>query len=315
MECDVTQDPRMGDGMLLKIAGLILLCLAIAVVPVVLARKGGVPIVAPSAPADALDAYRGLGTWISIYDRRAWADPEAAVADMVGHGVHTLFLQTGNSNSKGVVYDPPHQEAFIRAAHAQGMKVVAWYLPEMADLAHDYDRIAQAIGFTTADGQTFDSFALDIESTKVKPVSARDSALADLTARIRGLVGPSRKLGAIVPSPVGIAKQTGFWNDFPYGSVAAGFDVLLPMGYYTYHGKGAAAAAVDVQESVRLMRLQPGAETVPIHFIGGLAAKTTGAEVRAFADAALANGCIGASLYSWSGTTSAEWQALSGFTR
>jgi len=177
-------------------------------------------------------------------------------------------------------------------------------------MALDYDRIAQAISFKTGDGQGFDSFALDIESTAIHKVSRRNAALATLSAKIRTLVGPSYALGAIIPSPVGIAKQTGFWNGFPYGYVASAYDVVVPMGYYTYHGKGAAAAAADVGGSLRILRQQPGCADVPVHLIGGLAGKTTPAEVGAFARAARASGCIGASLYSWSATSEGEWNAL-----
>jgi hypothetical protein len=306
------------DDSLLQLAAVLIFSLALSGILVLSGHGPVLQTAAPSAlPAasDSLDAYRGLATWVSIYDARAWANPEAAVADMSGHGVQTLFIQTGNSNSKGVVYNPASQEAFIRAAHARGMKIVAWYLPEMADMAHDYDRIAQAIGVRTSDGQTFDSFALDIESTKIKSIASRNTAVRVLAAKVRALVGESYVMGAIVPSPVGIAKRTGFWNDFPYGAVAADFQVLLPMGYYTYHGKGAAAAAADVTESVRMIRATPGCEEIPIHFIGGLAASTTPAEVGAFAAATTASGCVGGSLYSWSGTTAAEWDALHGLAR
>jgi hypothetical protein len=267
---------------------------------------------APATPrgVPSIEAYRGLGCWVSIYEKAAWADPESAVRDMAGHGVKTLYLQSGNTNSKGVVYNVPAQQRFIVAAHASGMKVVAWYLPEMKDLAYDFDRIAAAIGLRTADGQSFDSFALDIESTKVKDTSVRATALAALTVRIRALVGPSYPLGGIVPSPVGIAKQTGFWNDFPYAAVAKSYDVMLPMAYYTYHGKGAAAAAADIATSMKILRATPGCAKVPVHMIGGLAAKSKPADVGAFASQSLASGCIGASLYSWSGTNAAEWAAL-----
>jgi hypothetical protein len=312
----VTYSIKPAERTYAAISAVVLLAVVLLVARAVTAPRGAAPVTAPSASSsDRLDAYRGLGTWVSIYDKRAWADPAAAVADMDGHGVRTLFLQTGNSNSTGVVYNPAGQEAFIRAAHARGMKVVAWYLPEMVDMARDFDRITQAIDFLTADGQPFDSFALDIESTKIRPVSARNAALAVLAAKLRDLVGADYVLGGIVPSPVGIAKATGFWNDFPYGFVAAHFDVMLPMGYYTYHGKGPIAAAGDVVESVSRIRAQPGAADVPIHFIGGLSAKTTAAEVKAFADAALAKDCIGASLYSWPGTGAGEWVALQGFAR
>jgi hypothetical protein len=260
--------------------------------------------------APPLDAYRGLASWVDVFDSRAWADPDAVVRDMASHSVRTLFVQTGNSSTKTAVFDPWVQEAFIRAAHARGMKVVAWYLPDMVDVTHDYDRIARAIGFKTSDGQRFDSFALDIESTAIRDESERNGALTTLSARIRTLVGASYPLGAIIPSPVSLAKKAHFWDAFPYASVAKAYDVLMPMGYYTYQGEGAAAATTDTRDNVRILRAQPGCAEVPVHLIGGLAEKSTSAEVRAFASAAHASGCIGGSLYGWAGTTAADWKAL-----
>jgi hypothetical protein len=305
----VREGTRESARILTKIATIVLLAVAVSVLPVLLIRGGTAPT-APSVGVGTVDAYRGLATWVSIYDRRAWADPASAVRDMAGHGVRTIFMQTGNSNSRGTVYDPTAQRAFISAAHAHGMRIVGWYLPDMVDPAYDYNRIAEALSLRTADGQAFDSFALDIESTAVRDLGARDAALGALSSKVRALVGASYALGAIVPPPVGIAKQAGFWDDFPYGSVARTFDVFLPMGYYTYHGKGAAAVAADVSANVRLLRAEPGCADVPIHLIGGLAAKSTPAEAKAFADEAVAAGCIGASLYSWSGTTAGEWSVL-----
>jgi hypothetical protein len=308
----------MGDGaqgsnhIPLKVAGFLLLAVAL-LASLLLFPRSWTETSTPSAPpvaADPLDAYRGLGTWIDIYDTRAWTDPKAVVQEMAGHGVRTLFIQTGNSSSKEAVHDPLAQETFIREAHARGMKVVAWYLPSMVDAAFDFDRIQQAIRFKTSDGQTFDSFALDIESAAIHDVNARNAAVDALSTKIRDMVGPSYILGGIVPSPVGIAKKAHFWDDFPYGAVAKDFDVLVPMGYYTFHGKGAAAAEADALGNMRILRAQPGCATIPVHLIGGLAAKTTDAEVEAFANATQTSGCIGASLYSWAGTTSADWIAL-----
>src|SRR5436189_4709293 len=118
----------------------------------------------PGAPAAArsvsLDAYRGLGSWVDIYDTDAMDDPSAAVAVMAAHGVRTLFLQAGNYKHNGLVY-PGKDAEFIRAAHARGMKVVAWYLPLFKSVDTDFTRVQRSIAFRTSDGQAFDSFALD----------------------------------------------------------------------------------------------------------------------------------------------------------
>jgi hypothetical protein len=264
----------------------------------------------PAHDAPSIAAYRGLGTWVDIFDKRAWDDPRAAVEDMASHGARTLFLQTGNSHATAAFKDVGATGTFIREAHARGMRVVAWYLPYFKDEAMDLDRVVQAIGFRTADGQSFDGFALDIESNAVKPESDRIVALESLSLKIRAAAGRAYPLGAIIPSPAGLAHNTGYWNAFPYTMVARTYDVILPMGYYTYHGKGAAKAAADAVENVSIIRAQQGCLTIPIHLIGGLAHKSNAAEVEAFARAAGESRCVGASLYDWVGTTSAEWEKL-----
>ena len=265
----------------------------------------------PASGTASIDAYRGLGAWVDIFDERAWKDPAAAVADMASHGVRTLYLQTGNSHSDTAFKDVAATEAFIRESHDHGLRVVAWYLPYLKDEALDLDRVTQAIRFRTSDGQSFDGFALDIESSSVKPESKRILALESLTFKIRAVAGPAYALGGIIPSPVGLAKKTGYWDTFPYEMVARAYDLLLPMAYYTYHGKGADAVYTDAKENMRLLRAEPGCATIPVHLIGGLAGKTTAAETAAFVRAVADTKCIGASLYDWVSTGAAEWQALS----
>jgi len=265
----------------------------------------------PTTSTASVEAYRGLGTWVDIFDARAWTDPAAAVADMASHGVRTLYLQTGNSHADTAFKDVAATEAFIRESHAHGMRIVAWYLPYLKDEALDLDRVTQAIRFRTSDAQSFDGFALDIESSSVKPESMRILALESLTLKIRAAAGPSYALGGIIPSPVGLARKSGYWDSFPYAMVARTYDVLLPMGYYTYHAKGADAVYTDAKENMRLLRAEPGCATIPVHLIGGLAGDTTGPETSAFARAAGDTRCIGASLYDWVGTGATEWTALS----
>ena len=269
-----------------------------------------VPAPAPPVPSGpSVDAYRGMGIWVDIYDDSAFKDPAAVVADMASHGVRTLYIETGNSRSQGDVFKPAQQQQFITEAHAHNMKIVAWYLPDLKDLAKDYRRVNQAINLTTADGQKFDSFALDIESSAVSPSSARNKALATLSQQIHDSVGPTYPLGAIIPSPVGLAKGNS-WPSFPYTSLARLYDVFVPMSYYTYHGNGAQAAYEDTRGNVRILRAQPGCSTIPIHLIGGIAENSSAAELGQFVRAANEGGCIGASFYSWPGTTAAHWAEL-----
>ena len=257
-----------------------------------------------------LDAYRGLGSWVDIYDTRAWANPAAAVRDMSAHGVRTLYIETGNFHTSPALHDPKALAVFISQAHARHMRVVAWYLPSLQSGSADYSRIARAIAFKTADGQKFDSFALDIESTAVSSIGARNRGLAALSKKIRALVGPRYALGAIIPSPAALSQKRGYWDDFPYTAVARNYDVFLPMGYYTYHGKGASAARSDTTANIRVLRSQKGCASKPIHLIGGIADDSSTAEVQAFVKATREMHCFGASLYGWVGTTGPDWKAL-----
>ena len=260
--------------------------------------------------------YRGLGTWVDMYDAKAWADPAAAVADMAAHGVRTLYLETANfhlpksASVSMFTYGNVTAADFITACHAKGIKIVAWYLPSFDGSATDYTRSMAAIDYRTPDGQKFDSFALDIEWTKVKPATLRTTRLLALSGKIRAAVGRAYPLGAIIMSPAGMTKSPSIWPGFPYAGLAAVYNVIVPMGYYTYHGDGYANAYKDTRDNVAIIRAQTGQPSIPIHVIAGDAAKSSAAETQAYVRALREAGCIGGSMYDWATTTPASWAAL-----
>ncbi len=260
--------------------------------------------------AQPLEPYRGLASWVDRWDAAAWRDPAAAVQNMADNGVRTIFIQTGSARSDAGITNPAALSEFITEAHSRDMFVVAWYLPTLKTGSADYERIVQAIEFTTPDGQRVDSFALDIESTAVKSLAKRNRNLAALSRRLRQHVGPDYALGGIIPSPVGLTKQTGFWNVFPYTEVAETYDVLLPMAYYTFDSNNAKEARAYALKSMRILREQPGCSEIPVHLIGGIANKSSGAEIRAFAQAARETGSIGVSIYDWAGMSEGRWRAV-----
>lgn len=261
----------------------------------------------------SVEAYRGLGTWVDIYDDSVFDHPEAAVKSMRARGVKTLYVETGNSSRTYVIKRPAMMRRLIRAAHGRGMKVVAWYLPSMRDVYKDYYRIKSAIRFRTYDGQRFDSFALDIESSVVKPVSERNKRLMRISNGIRRYAGPDYPLGAIIPSPWGMQRNS-YWKPFPYQSLAQVYDVILPMSYYTYHGDGAALAYQDTLNNMSVLRSQPGCLEEPVHLIGGEAQNSSAAELRAFVRASNETTAIGASFYGYPETHSWHWSALASVT-
>jgi len=272
------------------------------------------PAGSPAAPAVAdrpqLGAYRGLGTWVDIFDGREHDDPEGAVADMAGRGVRTLYLETSNFSQKRSIVYPAAVGRFVEAAHAEGMQVVAWYLPGFQNGRLDFQRSRDAIRFRSPGGERFDSFGLDIESSEVENVRRRNARLLKLSRRLRDLVGPGYPLGAIIPSPRGMNLKPDYWPGFPYEELAAIYDVLLPMGYYSYRTETEEDARDYTRRNVTIIRKQTGMPRVPIHAIGGLAGDTSRAETRGFVHAVREHGLLGGSLYDFGTTPDGHWDEL-----
>jgi len=263
----------------------------------------------PALAATPLIAYRGLGTWVDLYDQ-AWKDAETATAAMAVRAVRTVYVETSNYRWPQDVNDPAGLSALITAAHAHGLRVVAWYLPGFADLGKDLRRSLAAVRFRTPGGQRFDSFALDVEASVVKPASTRTARLLLLSQRLRSAVGRAYPLGAITPSPVGMKLHADYWPDFPFRELAGLYDVMLPMGYYTYHGDGYARAYSETWQNIRIVREQTGKASFPIHIIGGLAAQSSALETLAFVRCVRLHGVLGASLYDYETTGAGDWQYL-----
>ena len=260
-----------------------------------------------------IGAYSGSGAWIDRYDFARLRDPEGAVADMGGHGVRTLYVETASWKvRRGVdIVDLEATARLIATAHANGMQVVAWYLPGLHNRRLDMRRIRAALDFTTPDGEQFDSFALDIEANIVNPVWARNVSLLKLSRDIRRTAGPEYALGAIVPDQLSTSSGNVLWPLFPYAAVAKYYDVFLPMAYSTFNrATGAGRVYTYTLANVRFVEQATGR---PVHVIGGLTTDMRGSEQAAVARAARDAGALGVSLYKYMHYDDASWAALSSF--
>ena len=262
----------------------------------------------PVLETDPLEAYRGLGAWVDMYNQGPWDYPRAAVRRMAERGVRTLYLETANYRKpvRGPMYRPRAVAAMIEEAHLQGLKVVAWYVPGFDNPAKDLKRATTAIDYTTASGQTFDSFSLDIEATVVGDIALRNERARTLSRRIRNHVGDDYTLGAIVPEAGAL-----YWPDFPYGAMARHYDVFLPMAYFSYRTSGAAGVYDFVASNIAAVRQETGDPQAVVHLIGGIAEDSTATEVEAMVDAAQDKNAIGTSLYDFPTTTPRQWTKLS----
>jgi hypothetical protein len=280
-----------------------------ALLAAVLAASLAATSVATPSQRD-LSAYAGLGTWLDLYAASAWANQEGAVAAMRANGVGTLFLETGNYRQRVDLVRPEALGRFLDAAHADRLRVVAWYLPSLADPRRDLRRSLAAIRFRSASGQRFDSFALDIEASVVGNITLRDARLLSLSARLRTAVGARYPLGAIVPSQVGMDRHPSYWPGFPYRGLARFYDIFLPMAYYTHRGLGASLARSYVAASIAAIRSATGDTRAPVHVIGGLSAATGAGTARGFLRAVAACAPLGFSLYEFPQTQTAVWSLL-----
>ncbi len=284
---------------------------AILAAGLALSAVGGIRAAASdTATMPGILAYRGLGTWVDIYDAALWDDPAAAVQTMQAHGIRTIYLQSSNFSHADIVF-PLRLGEFIDASHEAGMRVVAWYLPSLAHVKVDLRKSMAAITYRSSSGSGVDSFALDIESRVVADPAVRTARLLDLSQRIRDAVGPGYPLGAITPNAVSLAKPTTFWPDFPYASLTEFYDVFLPMCYSGAVAAGGQAVHDYAANCASLVRAGTGDPTVAIHEIGGVADNYDAAEIEGFVHAVREYGLMGGSLYDFMTTDDpAAWDLL-----
>jgi hypothetical protein len=256
-----------------------------------------------------LDAYRGLGTWVDIYDYAVWGRPEQAVAAMKERGVCTLFLETANFRSADAIVDRAATGRFLAAAHTLGVRVVAWYLPSSQGTDQDYERSLAAIRFRF-EGHAFDSFGLDVEHVGPEPEALRNERVVELSRRLRESVGEHYPLSAITLPPAGLERVPGYWDAYPFRELARYYDVFVPMSYHTYRMEGEDAVYDYTARNIDALRERVGDARLPIHVIGGLAGDSDHDETRGFARALRDSGALGASLYDWTTTGPEDWSAL-----
>ena len=286
---------------------------AIAATAVALVAVGtlAAPASAPARPST--ETYRGAGAWIDIWDARILADPVGTVTALSLNGVRTIYVETANYRIPPTtsVANPVGISALIDAAHANGMKVVAWYLAGFVDLRRDLKRSLDAIRFTTAAAGRFDSFALDIEAGLVRSIAQRNRRARLLSSRIRRAVGKQYALGAIVPDQRSTSSSLpSLWPRFPYRRLRRYYDVFLPMAYSTNRGRGSSFVYGYTAGNIGYVRFATGDPVLPVHVIGGLADRLSSSEDTAVVQAAQDVGALGASFYKVRLSGTGEWQAL-----
>ena len=278
------------------------------------------PRPAPRPAGPSLAAFRGLGTWVDLYDYQALT-PETAAADMAAHGVRTLYLQTARwdkpaANDRAALFaDPAMVERWVVAAHASGMRIVGWYLPAYDDLARDVARTTAIAAYRTGGGEAFDALAVDIEyKDQVSSLAAWNADVAEHLRRVRRAVGVRYPVAAIVPAPLAMQIRPQNWVGFPWQALAQQANLFMPMAYWSFRDDCSSdpshCAYGYTKGNVEQVRALTGRPNLPVHVLGGVADSITTADVASFAAAEKASGCYGGSLYDYQTTQTAWWGEL-----
>jgi hypothetical protein len=278
-------------------------CLALALVALVALVR---PAPVGADVVDRSEPFQGVGAWVSLFTPE-WANPAAAAASFAAHGVHTIYLETGRSNSPGAFAKPDQTGAFLDAAHAAGLEVVAWYYPTLRQPDVDIARLLQTARYVSPSGEHFDGIGIDIEDQTVKIITRRNLRLLNLMRRVRNAV-PTTPIGAITYPPVALDLNKKVWPTFPWGQVARYSDAVLPMSYWRYDTKTPVGAAWYTAANIIALHFLTANPNLVVHIVG--LAPASAPEVAQFAHQAGANGAAGLSLFPAESVTDAEWTSL-----
>ena len=272
---------------------------------------------AATLPTSA-SAYEGLGAWVDCFDWSATYSnnhPTVGPADvdrMASLGVQTLYIQTSRADAPSDVLEPERLQPIIDRARERGIRVVAWYLPTFEDEATDVRRMVAAAHLTVQ------SFAVDIESTKVSDAAERSKRLVEESTALRQQLGAEYPIGAIVLPPVATEViNPNYWPGFPYRQIAPLYNAWLVMDYFTNRTsqQGYRDAYRYTADNIDRLRADVGVANLPVHVIGGIADKTTPDDVDGMWRAASERGSPGGSLYDYRTTGDALWPGMQRFRR
>ena len=263
----------------------------------------GALLPATAAASDAASrtaVFAGTGLWVDIYDETI-KDPQFVVDEAVAHGIHTIYVETSNYHSPADVMYPDQIREMISLAHANSIKVVPWYLPGYRNIALDRRRFAAAVNVGGAD--PIDGLGVDIEADIVRNRQLRANRAAAMVQWLRATY-PDLPMAGIVPR-----DALAWWRIFPYATIRANTDAMLPMCYTSRYLTPAQTTAMAAA-CVTTIREQTGDPAAPVHVIAGVTDFLKPRLLVAAARGAKSAGAMGFSLYNLETTTPAGWRAI-----
>ncbi len=255
---------------------------------------------AASDAASRTAVFAGTGLWVDIYDETI-KDPQFVVGEAVAHGIQTIYVETSNYHSPADVMYPEQIREMISLAHANSIKVVPWYLPGYRNIALDRRRFTAAVNVGGAD--PIDGLGVDIEADIVRNRQLRANRAAAMVQWLRATY-PDLPMAGIVPR-----DALAWWRIFPYATIRANTDAMLPMCYTSRYLTPAQTTAMAAA-CVTTIREQTGDPAAPVHVIAGVTDFLKPRLLVAAARGAKSAGAMGFSLYNLETTTPAGWRAI-----
>ncbi len=253
-----------------------------------------------SDAASRTAVFAGTGLWVDIYDETI-KDPQFVVDEAVAHDIQTIYVETSNYHSPADVMYPDQIREMISLAHANSIKVVPWYLPGYRNIALDKRRFAAAVSVGGAD--PIDGLGVDIEADIVRNRQLRANRAAAMVQWLRATY-PDLPMAGIVPR-----DALAWWRIFPYATIRANTDAMLPMCYTSRYLTLAETTAMTAA-CVTTIREQTGDPAAPVHVIAGVTDFLKPRLLVAAARGAKSAGAMGFSLYNLETTTPAGWRAI-----
>lgn len=235
--------------------------------------------VATGPKAASLDPIAGKGIWVTNF-KETPVDVPRTIARARAAGARSIWIRTGGRQG---YYGNQFLPALVPAAHAAGLKVVAWDFPFLSDPVADAERARRAY----ADG--IDAFSPDIETTAEGTyASARRVQL--YLSLVRSYAG-RKPVAATVPRPTPLRRKS-----FPYKAFVPYSDVFVPMVYWSCNEPGKLVEQ-SLRELGALLPVAPAGQAYDMGEEGGRRGTPTREETLRFLDVAKRGGAIGASLW------------------
>lgn len=257
----------------------------------------------------------GKGMWFTNYLTRH-ADLTKLMADAKAAGITHIYAEV--AISRWGFYGAQSLDRLLPAAHAQGITVIAWVYPTLANVSADIEMTRQVTSYRTPGGDHADGLSTDVEEN-IDPASVYSYGQV-----VRGLVGPETLMEDAALHPFTHAE-------YPYAAIASTWNVISPMNYWhsrAHHSYTQQDVTKFVTTSVVTIRaaMQAGgiAHPIPIEELGqmydmysddgaGVGHNPSGAEITADIAAARSLGCIGVSYFEWQTATQSQWDAFSAY--